>query len=187
MMERIRAWWADAQVWLAAASPRERRMILLAAGAVLLFIVLIGFASFSSAIGRAEAALEEKRADFEKISRLSAGYGAQEQERQLLEAKLRQSPPALMTFVDTTARNDGVDVGGMSDRGVVAGGQNGRPREMSVEVNLGKVPLDKLVKLLSDIERSPGLVRVRRLRLRKSFENKDMLDVSLTVSAWQGS
>jgi general secretion pathway protein M len=75
----------------------------------------------------------------------------------------------------------------MSDRGVVAGGQNGRPREMSVEVNLGKVPLDKLVKLLNDIERSPGLVRVRRLRLRKSFENKDMLDVSLTVSAWQGS
>jgi len=27
--------------------------------------------------------LEEKRADFEKISRLAAGYGAQEQERQL--------------------------------------------------------------------------------------------------------
>jgi len=54
-------------------------------------------------------------------------------------------------------------------------------------VNLGKVPLDKLVKLLSDIERSPGVVRVRTLRLRKSYENKDALDVSLTVSAWQGS
>jgi general secretion pathway protein M len=58
---------------------------------------------------------------------------------------------------------------------------------MSVEVNLGKVPLDKLVKLLQDIERSPGVVRVRRLRLRKAFENKDVLDVSLSVSAWQGS
>jgi hypothetical protein len=75
----------------------------------------------------------------------------------------------------------------MSDRGVVAGGQNGKPKEMSVEVNLGKVPLDKLVKLLQDIEHSPGVVRVRRLRLRKSFENKDVLDVSLSVSAWQGS
>jgi hypothetical protein len=31
------------------------------------------------------------------------------------------------------------------------------------------------------------VVRVRRLRLRKSFENKDLLDVSLNVSAWQGS
>ena len=186
-MDRLRAWLTDAQAWLAAASPRERRLMLLAAGAALLFLVLIGYASFSSAIRRAEAALDEKRSDFEKISRLTAGYGAQEQERQLLEARLRQSPPALMSFVDATARNGGVDVGGMSDRGVVSGGQNGRPREMSVEVNLSKVPLDKLVKLLNDIERSPGVVRVRRLRVRKSFENKDALDVSLTVSAWQGS
>jgi hypothetical protein len=92
-----------------------------------------------------------------------------------------------MTFVDSTARSDGVEVGGMSDRGVVSGGQNGRPREMSVEVNLGKVGLDRLVKLLTDVERSPGVVRVRRLRVRKSYESKDLLDVSLTVSAWQGS
>ncbi|TMA09898.1 MAG: type II secretion system protein M [Deltaproteobacteria bacterium] len=187
LMDRIRAWWTDARAWLAAASPRERRLITLAGGGVLLFAVLITYASFSAAIRRAETALDEKRADFEKISRLAAGYGALEQERQLLEARLRQSPPALMTFVDTTARNNGVDVGGMSDRGVVAGGQNGRPREMSVEVNLGKVPLDKLVKLIAEIERSPGVVRVRRLRLRKAYESKDLLDVSLTVSAWQGS
>src|SRR5437868_9275377 len=186
-MDRIRAWWAAAHAWLGAASPRERRLIMLAGGGVLLFIVLVTYASFSAAIRRAETSLDEKRADFEKISRLAAGYGALEQERQLLEARLRQSPPALMSFVDSTARNDGVDVGGMSDRGVVGGGQNGRPRESSVEVNLGKVPLDKLIKLLSDIERSPGVVRVRRLRLRKSYENKDALDVSLTVSAWQGS
>jgi len=75
----------------------------------------------------------------------------------------------------------------MSDRGVISGGQNGRPREMSVEVNLGKVSLDKLVKLITDIEHSPGVVRVRRLRMRKAYENKDLLDVSLSVSAWQGS
>jgi len=40
-MERIRAWWADAQVWLAAASPRERRMILLGRGRRAAVIVLI--------------------------------------------------------------------------------------------------------------------------------------------------
>ena len=186
-MEKLRALWADAQAWLAAASPRERRLLAMAAGGVLLFVVLVSYAAFSSAIRRAETALEEKRGDFDKISRLAAGYGAQEQERQLLEARLRQSPPALMSFVDTTSRNDGVDVAGMIDRGVVGGGQGGKPREMAVEVNLGKVPLDKVIKLLSDIEHSPGVVRVRRLRLRKSFDNKDLLDVSLNVSAWQGS
>ncbi len=92
-----------------------------------------------------------------------------------------------MSFVDQIARQEGVEVGGMADRGVVAGGQGGRPKESSVEVNLGKVPLDKLVRLLQNVERSPGVVRVRRLRLRKSFDNKDVLDVSLSVSAWQGS
>lgn len=186
-MDKLREWLADAQAWLGGASPRERRLLGLSAAGVLVFVVLIGWASFSSATRRAQAALDEKRQDFEKISRLAAGYGAQEQERQLLEARLRQSPPALMSFVDTTSRNAGVEVGGMSDRGVVSGGQGGRPKEMSVEVNLGKVPLDKLVKLLQDVERSPGVVRVRRLRLRKSFDNKDLLDVSLSISAWQGS
>jgi type II secretory pathway component PulM len=186
-MEKLRALLADAQAWLAASTPREKRLLAMAAGGIALFIMLIAWASFSSAIRKAHAALEEKRLDFEKISRLAAGYGVQEQERQLLEARLRQSPPALMGFVDGIAKQDGVEIGGMQDRGVVAGGQNGRPRESSVEVNFAKVPLDKLIKLLSDIEHSPGVVRVRRLRLRKSFENKDVLDVSLSVSAWQGS
>jgi general secretion pathway protein M len=187
MMEKLRALLADSQAWLAAASPREKRLLAMAAGGVALFIALIFYASFAAAIGRAKAALEEKRFDFEKISRLAAGYGVQEQERQLLEARLRQSPPGLMSFVDQIAKQEGVEVGGMADRGVVAGGQAGRPKESSVEVNLGKVPLDKLVRLLQNVERSPGVVRVRRLRLRKSFDNKDMLDVSLSVSAWQGS
>jgi type II secretory pathway component PulM len=186
-MEKLRALWADAQAWLAAATPREKRLLALAAGGVALFILLIAYASFSNAIRRARIALEDKQGDFEKISRLAAGYGAQEQERQLLEARLRQSPPALMGFVDGLARQSGLEIGSMQDRGVVAGVQNGRPRESSVEVSLGKVPLDKLVKLLSDIEHSPGVVRVRRLRLRKSPDNKDVLDVSLSVSAWQGS
>jgi len=187
LLGKIGALLSDGQAWLAAATPREKRLLALAAGGLFFFAGFIGWASFRSGISHAQSALEEKQLDFDKISRLAAGYGVQEQERQLLEARLRQSPPALMSFVDTAAHNDGVEVGGMSDRGAVAGGQNGRPREVSVEVNLGKVPLEKLVKLLNDIERSPGVVKVRRLRLRKSFDNKDLLDVSLSISAWQGS
>jgi hypothetical protein len=56
-----------------------------------------------------------------------------------------------------------------------------------VEANLGKVPLDKLGRFLQAVEQSPGVVRVRRLRVRKSTDNKEALDVTLTVSAWQGS
>ena len=186
-MERVRALLADALQYVQSASPRERRLLLFAGAGVLAFLLLVLWVGFGSSIRRQETALDEKRSAFEKVQRLAAGYGQQEQERQMLEARLRQSPPALMGFVDGLARQEGVDIGGMVDRGVQAGGQNGRPRESSVEVSLGKVPLEKLMRLLQSIERSPGVVRVRRLRLRKSPENKDTLDVTLTVSAWQSA
>jgi type II secretory pathway component PulM len=186
-MDKVRALIADAQAWLAAATPRERRLLAMASSGIALFVVFIFWVSFSSAIRKAQGNLAEKQLDFEKISQLSSGFATQEQERQLLEARLRQSPPALMSFVDSTAKSDGVEVGSMSDRGVIAGGNAGKPKEQSVEVNMSKVSLDKLVKLLSDLEHSPGVVKVRRLRVRKSPENRDLLDVSLSVSAWQGA
>jgi general secretion pathway protein M len=186
-MERLRALITDAVQYVQNASPRERRLLLLAGGGAVAFLLLVLWIGFGSSIRRHESALDEKRSSFEKVQRLAAGYGQQEQERQMLEARLRQSPPALMGFVDGLARQEGVEIGSMADRGVVGGGQNGRPRESSVEVSLGKVPLEKLMRLLQSIERSPGVVRVRRLRLRKSPENKDTLDVTLTVSAWQSA
>ncbi|HXN54730.1 MAG TPA: type II secretion system protein GspM [Myxococcales bacterium] len=186
-IDKARALAADAVEYLAAASPRERRLVGFAAGGVLLFFLLVTYAAFSSAISRRTDSLAEKRGDFEKVQLLARNYGQQEQERQMLEARLRQSPPGLMAFVDGLAKQEGLDIASMSDLGLQRGGQNGRPRESSVEVNLGKVPLDKLTRLLESIERSPGVVRVRRLRVSKSRDSKDALDVSLTVSTWQGA
>jgi len=91
-----------------------------------------------------------------------------------------------MGFVDGIAKQDGVDIGGMQDRGVVAGART-PARESSVEVNFGKVPLDKLIKLLSDLRAQPRVVRRAAAADSQSFDNKDVLDVSLSVSAWQGS
>jgi len=186
-MERIRNLVADLAQYLSAASPREKRLMTFAVAGVAIFAGLITWAGFSGAIRRRNAALEEKRDDFEKVERLAANYGAQEMERQSLEQRLRQSPGQLMSYVDGLARQEQIDIGSMTDRGVVAGGQGGRPRESQVEVNLGKVPLDKLMRLLEAIEQNPGVVRVRRLRLRKSYDNKETLDASISISTWTAS
>lgn len=186
-IEKLRAILADATEYVQTASPRERRLLLFAGAGAVVFVLLVLWIGFGSSISRHQDSLEEKRGAFEKVQKLSAGYAQQEQERRLLEMRLRQSPPALMGFVDGLARQEGIEIGSMLDRGVQNGGQNGRPRESSVEVSFSKVPLEKLMRLLQDIERSPGVVRVRKLRLRKSQENKDTLDVTMTVSAWQAA
>jgi len=189
-MGKLRELFGQAADYVAAASPREKRMIALAAGGVLFAFLFIVYVSFSSSIRKHEDTLDEKRIAFEKIQRLAQNFGEKQQERELLEAKLRQSPPALMSFVEERAKAEGLEkeLGGMSDRGLVSGGgSGGKPRESSLEANLGKVPLDKLGRFLQAVEQSPGVVRVRRLRVRKSSDNKEALDVTITVSAWQGS
>ena len=184
-MNGLRKLLADISQYLEAASPREKRLILGAAAGVAFFAVLVGYASFSSAIGKAERSLEEKRDDFVKVEKLAATYGAQELERQSLEQRLRQSPAQLMAYIDGLAKTAQVEIGSMSDRGALNPGGNGKPRESQVEFNLGKVPLDKLNAFLKSIESTPGVVRVRRLRVRKSYDNKDTLDVNVAVSTWQ--
>lgn len=184
-MEAVRKLLADVTQYLEAASAREKRLISLAAAGAVFFIALIVYASFSRAIGRAQTALDDRRDDFGKVEKLATNFGAQEMERQNLEQRLRQSPQQLMSYVDGLAKQAQVDIGSMSDRGVVAGGQNGRPREMQVEFNLSKVPLDKLMAFLRSLDTNSGVVRVRRLRMRKSYDNKDTLDVNLAVSTWQ--
>ncbi len=186
-MEKIRNLFADVSQYLGAASAREKRLIGLASGAAVLFIVLLTSASFSRSIGKAQTALDEKREDFAKVEKLAVNYNTQEMERRSLEQRLQQSPAALMSFVDGLAKQEQIDIGSMSDRGAVAGGQAGKPREMQIEASLGKVSLDKLMRFLAAIERAPGVVRVRRLRMRKSSDNKEALDVSLAVSTWQAS
>ena len=124
-MDRLRALIADAIQYVQNASPRERRLILFAGAGALAFLLLVLWAGFGSSISRHEDSLAEKRSNFDKVQRLAAGYGQQEQERQLLEARLRQSPPALMGFVDGLARQEGIEIGSMADRGIVGGGQTG--------------------------------------------------------------
>ena len=59
--------------------------------------------------------------------------------------------------------------------------------EIAEREGLSEAHVHKLMRLLQNIERSPGVVRVRRLHLRKSSDNKETLDVTMTVSAWQGA
>ena len=186
-MEKLKALLNDLTQYLSAASPREKRLLWLAGAGVIAFVLLISWGTFNSAVHKREDSLDEKREAFAKLQKLATNFGTRDQERQMMEARLRQSPPQLMSFVDGLAKAEGIEIGGMSDRGVVSGGSGGKPKENSVEVNLGKVPLDKLTRLLGAIERTPGVVRVRRLRVRKSLDNKETLDVSITISAWQGA
>ncbi len=183
-MEKLKQLFSDAKDYVGQLSPRERTLVGAAGGGVVLFFVLILWASISSAITHRKDALEEKADQFNKIAQLTSGFATAQRTRQELEGRLRLPPLQLFGYIESIAKQNGVDVTNMSDRGVL-GGKDGAIKEATVEVTLPKIPLDKLLKLLGKIEHSQNIVKVTKLRVRRSFDDKDLLDATLTVSSFQ--
>lgn len=58
--------------------------------------------------------------------------------------------------------------------------------EMSVELKMEKMDLKGLVDFLAEVEREEEGVKTGRLRIKKRFDDPQLLDVTLTVSALEG-
>jgi len=57
--------------------------------------------------------------------------------------------------------------------------------EESVEVNLVRIELGKLAQLIQGLERGPGLVKVRRLRIATRTDDPRLVDASVVVATYQ--
>jgi len=57
--------------------------------------------------------------------------------------------------------------------------------EDSVEVNLVRIDLAKLARLLDALERGPGVVKVRKVRLSGRVDDPNLVDATLQVATWQ--
>jgi len=60
-----------------------------------------------------------------------------------------------------------------------------RLSEDSVEVNLARIDLPRLARLVDALERGPGVVKVRRIRLATRNDDPSLVDVTLQVATWQ--
>lgn len=58
-------------------------------------------------------------------------------------------------------------------------------KESMVEIKMEKVPLDQLVRYLYKVENSPELLRIKQLRIKPRFDNKNLMDARFKVSAYE--
>ena len=57
--------------------------------------------------------------------------------------------------------------------------------EESVEVNLARIDMARLARLVDSLERGPGVVKVRKIRIATRNDDPNLVDVTLQVSTWQ--
>ncbi len=181
-MESLRRLRANLESFLARLSPRERVMVSSAAAAVSLFVLFLVVTGVSRSITARENRIGSKTEMLSQIGKLTRGYRQAQAERQSLEARLKGPPVQLMSFVSQAGTQSGVEVNDL---------RPGTPTtsegltEDSVEVNLARIDLPRLARLVEALERGPGVVKVRKIRMATRNDDPKLVDVTLQVSTWQ--
>lgn len=139
---------------------------------------LLAFAArASSGVGSAEQQLDLmkrlQRDHAEVTSRLAAV-------EQRIRAKGENSNP--LTLLESLAKSSGVKIESMEERPAQA---NDHYRETKVEVALKSVTLQQTVDYLHNIERSPQLLSIKSLRVKRRADASALLDVTFAVSSFE--
>lgn len=171
-MEQLKALVAEIQSRFQRLSPRERRLVSIAGSAVGIFFLFILLFSFSSTAASYRRRTEQKLIKFREVQALAANYRNAEQTRLRTEQQLKSSNVSLITYVEEKGTNAGLSIPTITPKAEVPLA-DGRIVESSVEIMMPDIRIDTLVSFLNEVERGPGLVKVKYLRLepRPAAEN----------------
>ncbi len=182
-MESLRKLFADLEAWLAKLSPRERVLVTAATLAVAVFVVWLVSFRMSAEISAREARIEEKTRVISQVGKLAEGYRRRQAERQAIEGRLKGPPIQLMSHISQTGASLQVEVTDL--RPSTAPSELEGLREEAVEVNVAHIDLGRLARLMQALERSPGVVKVRRVRVTTRSDDPALVDATLVVSTYQ--
>lgn len=181
-VERIRAWVEGGRAFLAemqarfqSLTTRERRLVLMTGSAISLFVVFLILISFSASAAGYRRRTEEKLIKLREVQALANNYRESEQDRQQTERQLT-GKISLISYLEEKGTAAGVSIPAMNPKPDAPIG-DGRIVESSVELMLSDVPIDKLVQFLSNVERGPGVVKVKYLRVEPRVQQQ-------TLTAW---
>ena len=171
-MEQLKALLTEVQARFQQLSPRERRLVTLAGSAVAVFLFLILLFSFATTAASYRRRTDQKLIKFREVQALAATYREAEQSRQHIEQQLTSSNVSLVSYVEDKGTSAGLSIPTLTPKADVPLAE-GRIIESSVEIMMPDVRIDKLVTFLNDVERGPGVIKVKYLRVepRPSAEN----------------
>jgi general secretion pathway protein M len=157
-------------------SGRERRLVMAAGSAVLLFILFLTVMTFSNSANGYRRRTQDKLAKLQEVQQLAASFSQATAARNAVEAQLTNSDVRLLTYISDKASAAGLDAPNMTPKGEVGIG-DGKIVESSIELTFTDVDLRKLTDFLRTVESGPGIIKVKYLRLEPR-------PASDTLTAW---
>lgn len=174
MFDSLRDYWEKL-------SDRERKLLSIM-GAVLLTVLVFGVVwTTSSAVAEVEEERDSIRSVLADIDRASDLLAKRRAEREAIEARFRIKPPALAAFLESKAKQEGLEV-----RQVVEEPEkklNGYTKQ-SVRVGISGVSLRPLMHLLVAIEQEQAPIAIERLVI-EHYSAGDSYKADIGVAAFE--
>jgi type II secretory pathway component PulM len=176
LVARIRAWFDGL-------APRERWLVLAAAGVALAApLTWVVTASIGAASSGAER-LARAENDLAAVQALALRYAEVHGPLSAVERRIQSGPRgSIFTTLETLARDSLVEIDSMEPRTSPA---SDAYRETRVQVALRGVTLAQTVNYLHRIESAPQLLSIKSLRIRTRADKPDLLDVTFSVSSFE--
>ena len=162
---------------------QQEQLMVIAGASGVVVLLLIGLSvGVSSAIDRAEHRVTVKTDQLTQVLQLQGEYRTRTTEREARIKELGRSNVRLVSVVEETARQAGVEIGQLKP-------EEGEPSpegivESRVDLKISNLSADRLQDFLSRLEKGPGVVMVRRLKVTRPYK-RATVDVEMTVTTFK--
>lgn len=160
-------------------SPRERRLVVIAAIAVPLTVMIWLGLSIHDGLVNMETRNEKMRKALIVLEDLKARGPAQPADD--VVATMGVEPVSLDTYLTNAAQKAGFTLKGTTPRNAVI--RNGFVTN-SVSCQISDLTIDQFKKFLQEVETESKVVVVTRIDVRRDFKSKEKLDATLEVSTY---
>jgi general secretion pathway protein M len=168
-------------------SKRDKRAVIVSVIAISAFIIFIIFQFLASGTERLTKKVDALNSDLVKIENLREQIEESTRQISQLSSSFKSGDEALISVVEDILVNEQVDRGSFSikDSNTSAPAIEDFYNEKSVEVEIRKIPLNKIVDLLYKVQAGRSLLKVSNLRIRTRFDNPDLIDVNFRISSFE--
>lgn len=167
-------------------SQREQRVLLGAGVLFVLMLLYLGVDSVLDGYQKLEDKIVTKRGEVEKLSRLRTQYMEAHRQLEDIKAKLDQMERgfSVLSFIEDLANKENIreKIGSVKPKKIPL---NDTYDENIVELNIDNVSLQELVDFIYQVENSGQLLKVKRLRIKTRYDNRDLLNVTLQVTTYK--
>ncbi|MBN2359582.1 MAG: type II secretion system protein M [Deltaproteobacteria bacterium] len=166
-------------------SSRERRLVVVTVAVAIVFVFVGGTLFVQARLDKAQRRLGERQGQLQQILGLESQYHEAEQERTRVQEVLARNDVQLFTLLSKVKQELGLPMSDLSERRTPL--KESGIDEISVDVDLRQLSIDKLGAFLEKVEdpANKGMVKVLKLKVKTRFDNPELLDVSMKVATYR--